>query len=132
MENAGRAVRKKSTREAIVRYGKEFRPSWQFYHISIVNILSQYLRTLWHNNLVCVQNFNTLSDLIIFNCSFGFLFLWKSRCGLSAYQKYHRRDCLYAPSTKHTNLPASPPMLHTFPAVKKLPEVAPSNCNGSL
>ena len=112
MEKVGRVVRKKSTREAIVRYGKEPRPSWQIYHISVVNILSQYLRTLWHNNLFCVQTFNTLSDLNIFNCSFGFLFLWKSRC-------YHRRDYLYGPSTKHTNLPASPPMLPTLPAVKK-------------
>lgn len=72
-----------------------------------INIISQYLRPLQHNI------FNT--HLNILNCSFGFLFLWKSR--------YHRRSHLYAPTTKPNHLSALATIL-SFSPVTNFPKAA--------
>lgn len=97
--------------------GKKLRPSRQLYHISIVSILFQYLRPLGHN-IYSVHKRSTLSHTSTFSTAL------LASCFFGKINAITEEIVYMSPSTKHTNLPASAPMLTTFPAVTNLLMVA--------
>lgn len=97
--------------------GRKLKPSRQFYHISIVSILLQYLRQLRHN-IYSVHKPSTLSHTSTFSTAL------LASCFFGKINAITEEIVYMSPSTKHTNLPASAPMLTTFPAVTNLPMVA--------